>query len=177
MEAITRVLERMQQIEQRFQVQPSVQTNSFPKILAEVEQANPIKESAKSLMIAGDIPKMIQFAAKRYGVDERLALAIAKAESNFSPEVVSDAGAVGVMQLMPETAQSLGVKNIRDPRENVDGGVRYLKQLLDSFQGDVTKAVAAYNAGPAAVQRYGGVPPYGETKAYVAKVLADYRAG
>ena len=91
------------------------------------------------------------------------------------PDVVSTAGAVGVMQLMPETAQGLGVRNSKDPRENIDGGVRYLKQLMTTFDGDLTKVVAAYNAGPQAVQKYNGIPPYSETKDYVAKVMAEYK--
>lgn len=115
---------------------------------------------------------MLQFTAKKYGVDPKLVMAVAKVESNLSPDVVSSAGAVGVMQLMPETAQGLGVRNSKDPRENIDGGVRYLKQLIGTFDGDVTKAVAAYNAGPQAVKNYNGIPPYSETKAYVAKVMA-----
>jgi len=84
-------------------------------------------------------------------------------------------GAVGVMQLMPETAQGLGIRNSKDPRENIDGGVRYLKELMTTFDGDVSKAVAAYNAGPQAVKKYNGTPPYSETQAYVTKVMALYK--
>jgi soluble lytic murein transglycosylase-like protein len=117
---------------------------------------------------------MIQLAAKKQGVDPKLAQAIARAESDYSPNVVSSAGAVGVMQLMPDTAASLGVSDIHDPRQNIDGGVQYLKQMLTTFNGDVSMAVAAYNAGPQAVKNYNGVPPYSETQGYVQKVLSYY---
>ena len=83
----------------------------------------------------------------RYGVDAKLVDAVAKTESNYSPTAVSEVGAVGIMQLMPDTASSLGVNNIYDPKENIEGGVKYIKQLLNTFDGDVKKAVAAYNAG------------------------------
>lgn len=133
-------------------------------------QKNNVRTTGNSA--SSDIAKMVQVAANKYGVDSKLAMAVAEAESGLSQEAVSAAGAVGVMQLMPETASSLGVHNIHDPRENVDGGVRYLKQMLTTFDGDVTKAVAAYNAGPQAVKNYNGVPPYRETRDYVAKVLS-----
>ncbi|WP_144352825.1 lytic transglycosylase domain-containing protein [Sporomusa termitida] len=120
----------------------------------------------------GDVARMIQLAAAKYGVDPKLAMAVAEAESGLATEAVSPAGATGVMQLMPATARSLGVRNINDPRENIDGGVRYLKQMLTMFAGDVTKAVAAYNAGPQAVKNYNGVPPYSETRDYVTRVLS-----
>ena len=112
-------------------------------------------------------------AAVRHGVDRRLARAVAKVESGFHPGVVSSKGAVGVMQLMPATAMSLGV-NPWDARQNIDGGVRYLSSLLGLYGGDVRKALAAYNAGPAAVERYGGVPPYKETRLYVKLVMGEY---
>ena len=95
---------------------------------------------------------------------------LAKTESNYQTDVVSSAGAIGVMQLMPETAQELGVKNAYDPRENIEGGVKYLKTLLNKYN-NTEQAIAAYNAGMGAVDKYGGVPPYEETKEYVAKVL------
>lgn len=116
----------------------------------------------------------IQRAAQKYGVDPKLVSAVAEVESGFNPNAVSSAGAVGIMQLMPETAASLGV-NPYDAQQNIEGGVHYLRQLMDAFPGDLRRAVAAYNAGPQAVREYGGVPPYGETQAYVDSVLDLYR--
>lgn len=116
----------------------------------------------------------IQEAAGKYGVDPKLVSAVAEVESGYEQGAVSATGAVGVMQLMPETAESLGV-NPYDAAQNIDGGAKYLKQMLDAFGGDVRKAVAAYNAGPEAVREYGGVPPYSETQQYVSSVLDLYR--
>ena len=117
---------------------------------------------------------MIQSAATKYGVDPKLVSAVAEAESGGNQSAVSDAGAIGVMQLMPETAAALGV-NPYDEQQNIEGGAKYLKQMLDSFGGDVKKAVAAYNAGAQAVRDYQGVPPYRETQNYVNKVLDLYQ--
>lgn len=122
----------------------------------------------------GSYGAMIQSASRKYQVDPRLVSAVAEAESHFQQGAVSSAGAVGVMQLMPETAASLGV-NPYDAAQNIDGGTHYLRQMLDSFGGDVKKAVAAYNAGAQAVRDYNGVPPYGETESYVNEVLDLYR--
>lgn len=121
----------------------------------------------------GTTEEMLTSAAKRHGVDPRLVKAIAIAESNMNQDEISEVGAIGVMQLMPETAAGLGV-NPYDEQENIEGGTMFLKQMLNKFDGDVRLAVAAYNAGPGAVQRYGGVPPYGETQAYVGRVLGMY---
>ncbi len=116
----------------------------------------------------------IREAAGKYGVDPKLVSAVAEVESGFHQGAVSATGAVGVMQLMPETAESLGV-NPYDAEQNISGGAQYLKQMLDTFDGDLRKAVAAYNAGPEAVREYGGVPPYSETQQYVSSVLDLYR--
>lgn len=116
--------------------------------------------------------RTVQEAAERYAVPERLILAVIRAESGFNPYAVSPKGARGLMQLMPQTANMLGVKNSFDPAENIDGGVRHLRGLIDRFGNDVRLAVAAYNAGEQAVTYYRGVPPYAETQGYVQKVLA-----
>ena len=129
---------------------------------------------AVGLNISGDTNSLIKEAAARYQVDPRLVAAVAQTEFGGNQEAVSPAGAVGVMQLMPETAAGLGV-NPYDKRQNIEGGAKYLRQMMDTFGGDVQKAVAAYNAGPQAVKEYNGIPPYRETQDYVNKVLDIYR--
>lgn len=115
-------------------------------------------------------------AARRHGIDPALFSRLVQAESGFNPSARSPAGALGLTQLMPGTARGLGVRNPLDPVQNLDGGARYLAQQLKAFGGDPRKALAAYSAGPGAVSKYGGVPPYKETQAYVAKILAGMGA-
>jgi soluble lytic murein transglycosylase-like protein len=123
---------------------------------------------------SADAPVLFKEAAQTHGIDPRLLVAIAHRESAMNPNATSRAGACGLMQLMPATARFLGVSNIFDPHENVFGAARYLRTLLDTFHGDLDLTLAAYNAGPGAVLRYKGVPPYPETKAYVKYVRARY---
>lgn len=110
-------------------------------------------------------------AASIFNLDLNLLKAVAKQESDFDPTIVSTAGATGIMQLMPETAQSMGVTDIYDPRQNIIGGARYLSTLLEQFGGDVSLSLAAYNAGPGNVKKYDGIPPFSETQEYVKKVM------
>jgi soluble lytic murein transglycosylase-like protein len=121
------------------------------------------------------VAQVIHEAAARHQVDERLVTAVAAQESGFNPAAVSPKGARGVMQLMPGTARALGV-DAADPARNIDGGADYLSRMLRLFNGDKTLALAAYNAGPEAVARYGGVPPYAETSGYVRSVLGRMNA-
>jgi len=118
--------------------------------------------------------QLILRAARRHGLPPALVKAVVKAESNFQPNAISDKGAQGLMQLMPATAEDLGVDHPFTPEENVLGGSRYLREMYDRF-GDWEHALAAYNAGPGAVDRFGGVPPYAETQEYVERVLHYYR--
>lgn len=119
---------------------------------------------------------IINSLASEYGVDKSLVKAVIHAESGYNPNAVSSKGAQGLMQLMPKTAQGLKVGNSFDPKQNIRGGIRYLRFLLDTFKGDVTLALAAYNAGLSRVSQYGGVPPYQETRNYISKVLAFQRS-
>lgn len=129
---------------------------------------------ARSVIGIDGIHRTIERVSKKYSVDSRLVKAIIKAESDFDPYAVSYAGAKGLMQLMPITAKELNVVNPFDPTESIDGGVRYFKRLLKLFKYDTKLALAAYNAGRRTVLRYGGIPPYKQTRDYVKKVLRFY---
>jgi soluble lytic murein transglycosylase-like protein len=125
--------------------------------------------------LAGHYAEPIALVAARHDLEPALLAAVAKVESNFDPFAVSHKGACGILQLLPETAQRFGVDDLFDLEQNLDGGARYLRWLLDRFEGDTELALAAYNAGENAVDRYGGIPPYPETKAYVVRVLKRAR--
>ncbi|WP_308012776.1 transglycosylase SLT domain-containing protein [Nocardioides nematodiphilus] len=136
--------------------------------------ANPMVTGAPSAGVSGDTPyaSVINAAAARTGVPASLIAAVAKQESGFNAKAVSGAGAQGIMQLMPATAKGLGVSNPLDPVQSINGGANYLASMLKKFNGDTSLALAGYNAGPGAVLKYGGVPPYAETQNYVRNVLA-----
>lgn len=143
-----------------------------PTVIAEESHALPLAWTATPERQR--IVDMVREVAPAYGVEPRLALAIIQAESGFQVSAKSNMNAQGLMQLIPETAERFGVRKIMDPKENIRGGVAYLRWLLSFFEGDVTLVTAAYNAGERAVERYRGVPPYAETRQYVARVTGVY---
>ena len=147
-------------------------TDSFAQVLTQA-QAQPVASTRTPLSVQSPdrhFSALIAQAAKRYGVDEDLVHAVVHAESDYDPTCKSHCGAMGLMQPMPENVKELGVKDPWDPAQNLDAGVRQLRQQLDRFK-DVDLALAAYNAGPGAVRKYGGIPPYRETQGYVKHVL------
>lgn len=160
---------------------PPAQATAGSAAAAAKAQAQPQSGTAEAAattpLQSTSLDGMIREAAQKHDVDPNLVRAIIKVESNFNPYAVSRKGARGLMQLMPQTARSLGVRNLYDPGQNINGGVRYLKQMLETFPGKLELSLAAYNAGPAAVERHGGVPPYTETKQYVNKVSSLYGSG
>lgn len=121
------------------------------------------------------IHRTIEQTARKYGLAPELVHSIVQAESNYQPNAVSSAGAMGLMQLMPETAKEMGVSNPFDIQQNIEGGIKYLKKMLDTFDGDLKKALQAYNAGPGAVVRHKGEVPYSETRSYVQRVMASVK--
>jgi soluble lytic murein transglycosylase-like protein len=123
---------------------------------------------------AVDLNEVVNLASGRYRLDPDLVNSVIQAESGFNTHAVSPKGAQGLMQLMPKTASQLGVPNAFDPAANVEGGTKYLRELLERYNFDLVKALAAYNAGPQRVQQFGGVPPYYETRAYVARIVRDF---
>ncbi len=135
----------------------------------------PGKATEQKTTKTGDIADIIRQAAEKYNLPEKLIESVIKQESNFNPNAISHAGASGLMQLMPGTAKYLGVHNRLDPLENVMGGAKYLRQMLNQFDGNIHTALAAYNAGPGNVKKYGGIPPFKETQNYVQKVMNYYQ--
>jgi hypothetical protein len=137
----------------------------------------PRAKAGNALLPPAELSHLVEQTASRLQVDPQLVHAIIRVESEYDPKAVSRKGAMGLMQLIPETAQRFGVENPFNPKENIEGGVGYLRHLLDLFGGDLSLSLAAYNAGEGAVQRFGGIPSFAETRDYVRKVTNVYQSG
>ncbi|HZU22239.1 MAG TPA: lytic transglycosylase domain-containing protein [Terriglobales bacterium] len=169
--------------ERRWKVVPargSATMKQAESAMADVQRelATPPRPNATVTRLSqSHLDQLIDEAAARHQVDPNLVRAVIKVESNFNPNAVSRKGAIGLMQLMPSTARELNVTNPFDPQQNVDAGVRHLKTLLETNGGDVSRSLAAYNAGQGAVRRSGGIPPYAETRNYVKQITHLYAGG
>ncbi len=156
-------------------VRPDPRTGRL--VRAVVVQARPVSaQEATGLEQTADLEEMVDRIAGEHGVESPLVHSVIRAESNYNPGAVSPKGALGLMQLIPATARRFGVSDVCDAQENVQGGVRYLRFLLDYYQNDYARAIAAYNAGEAAVDKYHGIPPYAETQNYVSRVARNLKA-
>lgn len=157
----------------RLQVQGGIAEIPASEV-AGIEPEEVFHSAAPAPAEAGPYGELIRAAASRYGVDADLVTSVIAAESNFDPKAVSRRNARGLMQLLPETAKRLGVRDIFDPKENIEAGTHYLSDLLARYQNNLALALAAYNAGPVRVQQYGRVPPYRETVTYVRRIQREY---
>ena len=160
---------------------PTAEIEHFEATLADPKPAatqNPAEAQSAHLNVANlnrtDLSEVINSASNRYRLDPDLVNSVIRAESGFNVRAVSRKGAQGLMQLMPQTSSQLGVGNAFDAQANVEGGTRYLRELLERYNFNLVKALAAYNAGPRRVEQFGGVPPYYETRAYVARIVRDF---
>ena len=173
--AAKRAAELELMVEKKTQVSSSEAPKSFSDVLKVTPPAEfkyQIQEPSKASKV--EIQQYVNSACQKYNIDPKLVMALIQQESGFNQNAISKVGAQGLMQLMPATAKSMGVTNAFNPQENIEGGVKYLKGLFDRFNGNTILALAAYNAGPNAVNKYNGIPPYKETQNYVRSILKNY---
>jgi len=168
LENLDSIISRIQTIQNKIKSFSHFGTNVEPSKFGKMLQKN-IQEQSKS------IDDIIAEKAKKFGLDNKLLKSVVEVESNYKPDAVSSKGAKGLMQLMPETAKNLGVKDVFSPEENIEGGAKYLKTLMKKYNNNLDLALAAYNSGPHTVDSVGGVPNYPETQNYVQKVMELYK--
>ncbi|MBR5305047.1 MAG: lytic transglycosylase domain-containing protein [Candidatus Gastranaerophilales bacterium] len=161
--------ESIETIEKKVESKPVVE-----EIKSEVKEAVELKSKIDLKAQKVDIDELIETFSQKYDIDGDFIKAIIKQESGFNAKATSKKGAMGLMQLMPKTAESLGVVDAYNPSQNIEGGVKYLKGLLDKYDNNKELALAAYNAGPGAVKKYGGIPPYKETQNYINNIMGAY---
>ena len=159
---------------EHFEAAPDVPASSSRLSASAQPARSPFARNTPSMASPVNLNEVVNSASGRYRLDPDLVNSVIKAESGFKVRAVSPKGAQGLMQLMPGTASQLGVPNAFDPQANVEGGTKYLRELLERYNFDLVKALAAYNAGPQRVEQFGGVPPYYETRAYVARIVKDF---
>jgi soluble lytic murein transglycosylase-like protein len=153
---------------------PTLEIDHFEEAAASEPASTKLQAPSNNIKQPANLDELVNAASGMYKLDPDLVTSVIRAESGFNVHAVSPKGAQGLMQLMPQTASQLGVQNAFDPQANVQAGSRYLRELLERYDFDLIKALAAYNAGPQRVEQYGGVPPYYETKAYVARIVRDF---
>lgn len=168
--------ESIETIEKKVESKPVIQ--NIGEKAEEVEQLTKESVELKSKIDlkaqSANVDELIETFGEKYGIDSDFIKAIIKQESGFNPKATSKKGAMGLMQLMPKTAESLGVLDAYNPSQNIEGGVKYLKSLLDKYGDNKEMALAAYNAGPGAIKKYGGIPPYKETQNYINSIMGTY---
>jgi len=166
--------EKINNFSKEKEINKILENNLSPEIKPLEKESLNLKSKIDLKSQSTDIDELIETFSNKYGIDGDFIKAVIKQESGFNPNATSKKGAMGLMQLMPKTAESLGIIDAYNPSENIEGGVKHLKKLIDKYDNNLELALAAYNAGEGAVKKYGGIPPYKETKNYVENIMSSY---